>query len=579
LKPGSRLRIPAAQAGHLLVRFRIVVTGFILIAFVAGFLGVGRVFDGLFASFSSVQLFPGVVGMVGTFCSDGVAALFVVSAVVTLGLIILTAVFGRFYCSSLCPLGTMQDIVSWAGHRSHRRRRGTRRFAWEPGLPFIRLAAFILVIAAFILGAGSIAGFLDPYSQSGRFLQYTILPLVDFAGHLLAPLARRFGLYWLRDFAAFSVWAFVAAALPVTAILIVAFFRGRLFCNTLCPVGSLLGFLNRFAPLRVRLDAGTCTACGACARVCKAECLDTPARTLDASRCVSCFSCLPACPTSALRYGPKPPPEPPRSESVREPTSAQAPAPSPTPASDPGRRSFLKKIGSSSVLSVMALSAPPIAGAVELLSLKPARPAPAAPPGARSLVQFQSACTACGLCVSKCPSGVLQPSIVRYGARGFLQPYLDYEVSYCQYECTLCTDLCPTGALKRIPLEEKKLVQMGTASLVKEKCIVFTHKTACGACAEHCPTGSVRMVPSATGIPEPEFDELICIGCGACHHICPALPEKSITVTGKAGQGRALAPRKDLFGLVESPSPEGDASAGNGKDGGKAAGAVDDFPF
>jgi ferredoxin len=137
--------------------------------------------------------------------------------------------------------------------------------------------------------------------------------------------------------------------------------------------------------------------------------------------------------------------------------------------------------------------------------------------------------------------------------------------------------------LKKMPLAEKKLVQMGTAALVKDKCIVFTHKTACGACAEHCPTGSVRMVPSVTGIPEPEFDELICIGCGACHHICPALPEKSITVTGKAEQGRALAPRKDLFGLVESASPgnesDGGGAAGNGKDGDKAAGAAEDFPF
>jgi len=532
----------------------------ILIALVAGFLGAGRIFDGLFATLSSVQLFPGIVRILGTAISGalgGIAALFGISTAATLLLIILSGLFGRLYCSSLCPLGTMQDIAS---HRGHRKRQGKRSLAWRPGRWLPRVAVLVLVIAAFILGASSFAGFLDPYSLSGRFLQYAVLPLVDFAGHLLAPLVRRFGLYWLRDFATFSPWASLAAVLPVAAILVAAFFRGRLFCNTLCPVGTVLGFLNRFGPLRVRLDSSTCTSCGACVRVCKSECLDTPTRTLDASRCVSCFSCLSVCPTGALRYGLKHPAVPPRSESG----SLRSP--------DPDRRSFLKKMGSGSVLSVMALSAPPITGAAELLSLKPLRPVPAAPPGARSLVRFQSACTACGLCVSKCPSGVLQPSIVRYGTRGFLMPYLDYGVSYCQYECTLCTDLCPTGALKKMPLEEKKLVQMGTASLVKEKCIVFTHKTACGACAEHCPTGSVRMVPSATGIPEPVFDELICIGCGACHHICPALPEKSITVAGKSEQGRALHPRKDLFDLGEGP-----AAPQIGED--KSPGSADDFPF
>jgi len=137
--------------------------------------------------------------------------------------------------------------------------------------------------------------------------------------------------------------------------------------------------------------------------------------------------------------------------------------------------------------------------------------------------------------------------MTRLGLHGFLAPYLDYDASYCQYECTACLDLCPAGALTRLSPEDKKLVQMGTAALVRDKCIVFTKKTPCGACAEHCPTGAVRMVDSPTGITEPLFDESICIGCGACHHICPAEPDKAITVSGKAVQGRASAPTKNLF--------------------------------
>jgi ferredoxin len=173
--------------------------------------------------------------------------------------------------------------------------------------------------------------------------------------------------------------------------------------------------------------------------------------------------------------------------------------------------------------------------------------------------------------VTKCPSGVLRPSLLRYGAKGLLAPYLDYDHSYCQYECALCLELCPTGALLRMPLSDKKLAQLGSAALVRDKCIVITEKTACGACAEHCPTGAVRMVSGASALSEPLFDEAICIGCGACHHVCPAEPDKAITVRGKVLQTRALAPTKDLF-----KPPAGNA-------GGAAAESEeessDEFPF
>ena len=181
--------------------------------------------------------------------------------------------------------------------------------------------------------------------------------------------------------------------------------------------------------------------------------------------------------------------------------------------------------------------------------------------------RFLSTCVGCGLCAASCPSRVIQPSISRYGLRGLFAPFLDYDVSYCQYECSACLDACPTGALRGMGLPDKKLVQMGTAALVREKCIVITDKTACGACAEHCPTGAVRMRASPSGIPEPVFDEAICIGCGACHHICPAEPIKAITVTGKSIQGTASAPTKNLFS-ANGP----DSAVGSGT-------APDDFPF
>jgi len=533
---------------------RIFVSAFCFFAFAAGFLGVGRFFDLLFTFFGATQLFPGAVRLAG--------GLFGGTAAATLAILFLTVLFGRFYCSSLCPLGTAQDAASFFGHRKG------RGFSYSPGILYLRALSLAAVVIAFAAGASPLAGFLDPYSLTARFLQYALVPLFDLSKNLLAPLARNFDLYWLNDFGGFSIWATVAAAATVPFILALAFFRGRVFCNSLCPVGAVLGPLNGIALFQVRFDAKTCVSCGACARVCKAECLDTTRRRLDASRCVSCFSCLATCPTGSLTYSRK--------------LWAKESDIDPTAVPDPARRKFLKKTGSSGAGVALALVSAPVARAAQSLAPNLQPLAPAAPPGAVSLVRFLSSCTACGLCVSKCPSGVLRPSIVKYGPRGFLMPYLDYDASYCQYDCTLCTDLCPTGALKKLTLDDKRLVQMGTAALVTEKCIVFTKKTACGACAEHCPTGSVRMIPAPTGIPEPAFDSAICVGCGACHHICPAEPDKSITVTGKSVQGKALPPTKNLFGNPESSlsnSPFGlPRSAPEGKTPSRPP-KGEDFPF
>ncbi|HAE21228.1 MAG TPA: hypothetical protein DCG47_02750, partial [Spirochaetaceae bacterium] len=360
-------------------------------------------------------------------------------------------------------------------------------------------------------------------------------------GAVVAAIVRAFGGYKRVPLQGFEPVAAIAAIIPMILISAVAFYKGRLFCSTLCPVGAVLGALQRIALFKPRLDEKLCTSCGACARVCTAHCIDTRARVLDSDRCVSCFSCLSVCPTSALGYG--------RASAVlvkEHGRPAQGNA-----QTDCDKRAFLKSAlvggGAFAVAALLpAKAAAALASASASFKGEEAL-APAAPPGARTRELFLERCSGCGLCVTKCPSGVLKPSLLRYGARGLLAPYLDYEHSYCQYECALCLELCPTGALRRMPLADKKLAQLGTAALVRDKCIVITDKTACGACAEHCPTGAVRMVAGLRGLSEPLFDEAICIGCGACHHVCPAEPDKAITVRGKQAQSEALPPGKDLF--------------------------------
>ena len=186
------------------------------------------------------------------------------------------------------------------------------------------------------------------------------------------------------------------------------------------------------------------------------------------------------------------------------------------------RRTFIKLASISSLAACPSILAKPASAAW----IKPHQSAPI-PPGAHSFEKFNKACTACQLCVSKCPSKVLRPALYENGFLGIMQPVLKYDVHhFCEYECTVCIDICPTRALGSLSLAQKKLIRIGRVQLIIDKCIVVKDNKACGACAEHCPTGSLRMVPYKPGITKPEIvDKDSCIGCGGCESICPVRKE------------------------------------------------------
>ena len=154
------------------------------------------------------------------------------------------------------------------------------------------------------------------------------------------------------------------------------------------------------------------------------------------------------------------------------------------------------------------------------------------PPGSKSVEHFNEKCTACHLCITACPTKVLQPSIIEFGVFNIFQPFMDYKTNYCNYDCIVCSEVCPTSAISSIKKEEKQKVQIGRAIFVKENCIVETEKTACGACSEHCPTKAVMMVDFKGNLKIPEVDNKYCVGCGACEHACPTKPYKAIYVDG-----------------------------------------------
>jgi len=171
---------------------------------------------------------------------------------------------------------------------------------------------------------------------------------------------------------------------------------------------------------------------------------------------------------------------------------------------------------------------------------------PVTPPGSLSIRNFTHNCTACSLCVSACPSDVLQPSFNEYGLTGMMQPHMDYHTGYCNFECIRCTEVCPTGSILPVPEDEKKRIQMGIAKFVKENCIVETEKTDCGACSEHCPTKAVKMVPYEEGdLLIPEVTDDICVGCGACEFACPTTPFKAIYIDGHSIHEIAKEPEEE----------------------------------
>jgi ferredoxin len=178
------------------------------------------------------------------------------------------------------------------------------------------------------------------------------------------------------------------------------------------------------------------------------------------------------------------------------------------------------------------------------------REIPIAPPGVPTFDHLREKCISCHLCVSKCPSHVIKPAFLEYGLGGMMQPRLYFDHGFCNYDCTICGDVCPTGAILPLTKEEKNHTQMGQVQFIIENCIVYYDETSCGACSEHCPTQAVHMVPYKGALTIPEIRPEICVGCGGCEYVCPAIPFKAIYVEGLPTQNRIELEREKVDEVV-----------------------------
>ena len=473
-----------------------------------------------------------------------VPALLAGSTIVLFFQLALVLIFGRIYCSSICPAGILQDVINRIDRIIRRRITGKKmksilRFRYHKPKNVFRYVLLGLTFVGFSFGIVELLLLFDPYSNFGRIATNLIRPFLVQLNNLFAIGLTAMDNYTLYQVTlkSVSIAGFASGLIALSMFVVMVVLRGRLFCNTLCPVGALLSLFSRFSLFRIAIDKSKCVSCMSCERVCKAEAIDVRGMTIHCSSCVDCFNCISSCKKDALHYQYHSPLS--LFKKKEEPNASSAAS---TP--DVGKRHFF-------VASAAAMSALPGVSLLakhkkkQLANGKQRVAEPIVPPGALSLERFKDTCTACQLCVVQCPSEVLRPSGLEYGLGYLMRPYMSFDSTFCNYHCKDCIDVCPTGALKLLTIEEKQTTQVGIAHFYPNRCVVSKDGTDCGACSEHCPTQAVKMVDFRGSLRIPQVNAEICIGCGGCESICPVKPRKAIAVLSQTIHRIVKKPEKE----------------------------------
>lgn len=495
----------------MLKKIRTILAAIVLVCITLLFMGIGHDWWGWLAKLQFLPaLFRVTAGAIG------------LNLLVVLAIILLTFIFGRIYCSVICPLGIMQDLVFWIRrkfypvfNKNEKTGKGKKmQLEYSKENKVLRYAVFALYVICIIAGIQVIIAFLAPYSAYGRMVRS--LASLWVTGAFEGPAAVQ------------TLSLSVIAAVTFIVIVTIAAISGRGWCNSICPVGTFLSFFSRFSLFRPVIDKSTCTGCRSCEKKCRAHCIDIKNLKIDYSRCVDCFECIDSCPKHGLKY-----------KFAMPGKQADAGSQATDQPQSESRRAFIQ----GAVLAAGAAAAGELKSFAQDINVKmdggfadvtpkqnPERTEKVVPFGSRGVKSFYSRCTACQLCVAACPNGVLRPST---DLKHLMQPEMGFEKGYCRPECTACSQVCPAGAILPVTKEEKTSIHIGLAAINLDMCLVRRDNVDCGNCARHCPAGAITMVRDGnSGKRIPTVNESQCIGCGACENLCPSRPVSAIHVNG-----------------------------------------------
>jgi len=361
-------------------------------------------------------------------------------------IIILTILFGRFYCSIICPFGILQEFISFL--------RNKKKNTIQKNYGFKYLIAG-LTFGALLGGSALFIRYIDPYTIFGSVVSLSIFGIII-----------------------------------VLFILPLVFFKNRFFCSNICPVGAILGLLSRFSVNKIYINEA-CVKCGMCANNCPSGCIEYKEKCVNNETCVKCLKCLSVCPKSAIKYGIQP---------IKF-----------NQLFNQKRRDFIWGIG-----AIALLGAGYMAGLNFTKNLAKKVRNIILPAGAKNPNRMANKCLNCNLCINNCPNGILSKSDDKFSV-----VHIDYEKGkhYCEYNCHKCSEVCPTGAIKKISLKEKQNTRIAMA-------MIAPHCVGCGVCETACPTGAITIKKPDLQMAHvdikyhAQIDGSKCIGCNKCAAVC-----------------------------------------------------------
>ncbi|MBN2317714.1 MAG: 4Fe-4S binding protein [Acidobacteria bacterium] len=450
---------------------------------------------------------------------------FLIASLWALATVAITAVFGRFVCGWVCPMGAALQFFSFLFKKAR----------WNvPANEGVRLLCLKYAVLVLVLTAAlftlDIAGFFDPLSLLYRSFITAVLPVFVVSGDAAASILQDAGLASLGDYAqeilrnltinrTFHQALFLGVIF--LGILLLNGYRERFWCRYLCPAGALLAALSRWNLVKVKVDKDRCVQCGNCTLHCPTQANPYPDSDWQPRECIYCYTCSSECPTKAIQFPIRLSPV--ESKSI-----------------DFSRRRWIFSI-------LIGVTMTPLFRISE--SNKRASDKRIRPPGALPEKRFLSLCTKCGECMKVCPTNALQPALNQAGPEGLWTPVLVPRIGYCEYYCSLCTQVCPTGAIKELGIREKVKVRIGSAWINKNRCIPYVLGEPCTVCEEQCPTSPKAIIFTEMDVSLPDgnwtiqevpvVDPDICIGCGICETKCPVYDEPGIYCTSM-GESRSI---------------------------------------